>query len=87
MIPVVAGRILLKVYDYDAGKPDELIGSIICNFRHINGKHNGQVLWENIYGAPKGNSGKNTDLMNKNPELASSWKGRVLLGYECFKAD
>ena len=87
MSPVVASRILLKVYDHDQADSDDLIGSIICNFNHINGKLNGKVLWENIYGAPTGVSGKNTKIMNQNPELASTWKGRVLLQYECDKSD
>ena len=63
-VPVVASRILLKIFDYDAGSSDELIGSIITNFRHIQGKYNKQIRWENIYGAPPGKSGKNTKMMN-----------------------
>lgn len=38
--------------------------------------------WKNIYGAPtepKQYSGKNNDKMNVNPELASWWKGRILV--------
>lgn len=85
MSPVVASRIILKVYDHDTADSDDLVGSIICNFKEINGKRNGQILWKNIYGAPVGVSGKNTNLMNKNPELASTWKGRVLLQHECSK--
>lgn len=87
MSPVVASRIVLKVYDYDTASTDTLIGSIISNFRHINGKYNGKIRWENIYGAPPGKHGKNTDLMNRSPELASTWKGRVLLQYKCAKSE
>lgn len=42
------------------------------------GKFNGMFDWKNIYGAPKGVSGKITDKMNLNPEIASFWKGRIL---------
>jgi len=35
--------------------------------------------WINIYGAPVGYSGENTNKMNNNPEYASTWKGRVLV--------
>ena len=66
-VPIVANRILLKVFDYDAGKNDEIIGSIIANFRKINGPMNKTIRWENIYGAPPGKTGKNTKLMNRNP--------------------
>lgn len=30
-----------------------------------------------------GRSGSNTDKMNKNPEEASTWKGRMLVEYYC----
>lgn len=37
--------------------------------------------WINIYGAPLGHSGENTDKMNHHPEMASKWKGRILVQY------
>lgn len=87
MSPVVASRIILKIYDYDATDSDDLIGSIVCNFNQIKDKDNGRIMWKNIYGAPTGVSGKNTNLMNRNPELASTWKGRVLMQCECTLSD
>ena len=42
-------------------------------------EYNGKVMWRNVYGAPLDVSGENTDKMNANPEIASTWKGRVLI--------
>ena len=42
-----------------------------------------QMKWINLYGAPVGRSGSNTDKMNNNPECASTWKGRILVEYHC----
>lgn len=39
----------------------------------------GILTWKNLYGAPVGKSGANTNLMNENPEMASTWKGRLLM--------
>lgn len=36
-------------------------------------------IWKNIYGAHLGYSGSTTTLMNNNPDLASAWKGRILM--------
>ena len=44
--------------------------------------YNGKFIWKNIYGSPlskDGGSNSNAKkLMNLNPELASTWKGRIL---------
>ena len=37
--------------------------------------------WINLYGAPIDYMGSNVDKMNKNPEDASIWKGRILVEY------
>ncbi len=65
---------------------DELIGTILVNIKDIipdadghPGKFNGIYDWKNVYGAPLGCSGKVTDKMNQNPEIASFWKGRILV--------
>lgn len=40
-----------------------------------------------MYGAPLGKSGKAADQMNENPELGSSWKGRILMQIYAVKTD
>lgn len=52
---------------------------IIPDPNGVPGRFNGSYDWKNVYGAPVGCSGKITDKMNLNPELASFWKGRILV--------
>lgn len=44
------------------------------------------MQWFNIQGAPLNKTGVNTDLMNNIPELASTFKGRILLYITCEDA-
>jgi hypothetical protein len=44
----------------------------------------GILSWHNLYGSPLGCSGENTDRMNDFPELASTWKGRILMHISSF---
>jgi hypothetical protein len=44
----------------------------------------GLLKWYNLYGAPLGCMGENTDKMNNYPEFASTWKGRILMHVSCF---
>ena len=44
-------------------------------------------FWKNIYGAPLDKSGENTNLMNSNPDLGSTWKGRILMQVVAEKTD
>ena len=37
------------------------------------------MYWHNLLGAPLDVTGAHTDLMNKNPEFASQWHGRILI--------
>jgi hypothetical protein len=50
-------------------------------------KRNGAFFWKNIYGAPVGKSGDNTNKMNANPDLASTWKGRILMQVTAEKTE
>jgi hypothetical protein len=82
-------RVVMKVMDKDLVGKDEVVGSILFDLRDciddpkIRGRSrknlNGQTFWKNIYGSPLGVSGDNVDLMNNNPEVASTWKGRILM--------
>lgn len=78
-IPIMSGRLVMKLYDQD-NLSDEIVGSIIFNMKElIKPERNGIFFWKNIYGSPLGKSGANTDIMNNNPDLGSTWKGRILL--------
>jgi hypothetical protein len=40
-----------------------------------------------VYGSPLGHSGTTTDDMNSNPEVASTWKGRILMQVTAEKTE
>jgi len=43
----------------------------------------GKLIWKNIYGSPLGIfQGPLKSAMNNNPDLASTWKGRILMNIE-----
>jgi hypothetical protein len=84
-IPMLGGRLVFKVYDDDLSG-DELIGAICFNIKDFipdadgnPGKFNGLYDWKNVFGAPLSVSGKISEKMNENPEIASFWKGRILV--------
>ena len=41
----------------------------------------------NIYGAQLGDKTKYSKVMNNQPSLGTFWKGRVLLGMQCYQKD
>lgn len=65
---------------------DEIVGSMFFSLKDLvkkGEKPGGFFYWQNLYGAPKGYSGANVDMMNDNPEMASAWMGRCLMQIEC----
>jgi hypothetical protein len=92
-VPIIGGRMVFKVYDEDTIK-DEIIGSINYDLKDVipdaNGKEgrlNNKFDWKNIYGAPLDHSGKWCDKMNNNPEVATLWKGRILVQVVAEKSE
>ena len=77
-LPLMGGRLVFKVFDEDLTL-DEIVGSIVFQSKNIIGAKNGIYLWKNVYGAPMDVSGTNATQMNENPEIASLWKGRILI--------
>lgn len=78
----MSSRLVMKVFDEDK-IADEIVGSLIFNLKDFinekSGERTSRFFWKNVYGAPLGKSGENTNLMNNNPEIASTWKGRILM--------
>lgn len=64
---------------------DEIVGSMYFSLKQLIGDsgENGYLKWYNLYGSPLGCSGDNTKKMNKFPEFASTWKGRILMHVSC----
>ena len=82
----MTNRVVMKVMDKDLVK-DEVVGSMLFNLKECMKDLNGKFFWKNIYGSPLNVSGTNADLMNRNPEMASSWKGRVLMQVTSMKTE
>jgi len=76
---VASDRLVFKLWDANTASSDELIGSMVFSIKELIACPGPTFNWINVYGAPLGYSGENTQKMNNNPELASTWKGRVLV--------
>ena len=87
---------VFKVMDQDDIK-DEVVGSLLFDTQDIvdgkfqdmvDGKPKGKFFWTNIYGSPLNQSNSQAKReMNENPELASNWKGRILMQIECEETE
>ena len=68
----------------------ECIGSIYMSLKEVISLYSnqgGQIMWKNVYGGPIGLApSANKKLMNENPEIASLWKGRILMHIQAFDA-
>jgi hypothetical protein len=82
----MGGRIQFALWDEDT-IVDELIGSFNLQAKDIIGPKNGSFFWKNIYGSPMGTSGDAAREMDLNPDIASFWKGRVLMQVEAVKTE
>ncbi len=71
----------IEVWDEnnEVGATDNLLGCIPIRYSRILDGDYTDPFWQNIYGAPVQNDKNITMEMNKNPEIASRWKGRVLI--------
>lgn len=82
---------LLEIFDYNTIS-DTQIGSLLLSIKKLMAMlkdHGGEsmYIWENIYGAPPDTDGDVADKMNDNPEMASHWRGRMLLEISCVEDD
>ena len=80
--PLTNDRLILNIMDDDS-LGSESIGSIYMSLKDIVNSYSnrgGHLMWRNVYGGPIGLApSENKKLMNENPEIASLWKGRILM--------
>ena len=80
-MPVLEPFINIRLMDEDNVK-DEMAGTIRLKTQDLIEKEymNGQFTWKNFYGSPLGQSNSDEkDEMNKDPSIATAWKGRILI--------
>ena len=83
--PVVADRLVIDTYDHNTMAYHSHIGSLILSVKQLlaeGTQPGGFYTWCSLYGSPADNTGAEADAMNQNPEIASKWKGMVLLHIE-----
>lgn len=97
-MPIMSGKLVLNVMDLD-GVNDEQAGALIFDYKDLlqrsrDAQEEGRDLffWANIYGAPGqeevkvfDSTGDLADEMNKDPQKATKWKGRILIGIETME--
>lgn len=79
--PVLQDRLILEAYDYNL-TGDVKIGSILFSAKQLiseGEKEGGFYIWRNMNGAPIENNNEYADKMNEQPDIASDWKGYILL--------
>ena len=88
-LPISSDRLVLRVMDEDK-VVDEIAGSLyfkLSQLMDMAATEGGFTKWMNLLGAPLNRKGEFSDLMNDNPEYASTWKGRILMQLECVDTD
>jgi hypothetical protein len=80
-LPIMASKLKMKLWDEDK-LADEIVGSFSFNLKEMIQmiqENKLSYFWKNIYGSPLNVSGETKKAMNENPEIASTWKGRLLM--------
>ena len=97
-IPIISGRAVFHLMDEDVDC-DEMVGSVLFDIQDIvdgkvnaggvvKGKMDPPPYWKNIYGSPMNLSGSSAKKqMNNNPDVASNWKGRILMQVQCYETE
>ena len=80
--PMATDRLILQVFDHDSIGSNEIVGSMFFSVKKLieHGKQpGGMFFWQNIYGSPVDYKDETAVMMNNNPELGSTWKGKILM--------
>ena len=73
--------------DYDRGKKDDILGTILLNKTDIINEKYKEIGWIDIYGAHPDSSNEFSDLMNADSNIGNYWKGRLLMSIESYSLD
>lgn len=94
-MPLMASNLIVKLFDDDT-TGDEICGSLIFDYKKLLKMEKGSVFWVNVEGPPGGDeksllaaasaslAGRSDEYyeMCHNPQIATCWKCRVLVGVD-----
>eukprot|EP00941_MAST-03F_sp_MAST-3F-sp1_P004856 g4856.t1 len=86
LMPSMSNRITVSVVDQDLMSKDEIVATMHLNFTRIK-LHSFVGRWFNLYGAPAGVKGDAAKHMNKYPDEASTFRGKLLLSARVERDD
>lgn len=79
-LPILSNTLTLEFWDKNKFPIEDIcVGSLPYKISNIMRGYYVLPNWQNIYGSPVNNEKDITKEMNKDPECASRWKGRVLM--------
>ena len=83
---MASDRLVLTVQDSDGELlRSDMVGSMFFSLKkmiELGSQPGGYYYWQNIYGCPLDYTNAAAVLMNDNPEIGSTWKGRILMQIE-----
>ena len=100
-MPLMASKLTIKLFDEDDAV-DEICGSLNFDYKDLlEMEGTKSVFWVNVYGPPGGDEqsfmsaglaslgGRSDEYkeMCHNPEIATLWKCRILVGVEVFDSE
>lgn len=77
--PCISDYVEIFVWDEDLTSEDDLVGSLRFKWKDVKTESESKARWSNIYGAPHNVESKSAKKMNLDNELASHWRGRILM--------
>lgn len=87
ILPVVSGKVKLSIWDHDLGSKDDFVGEIYFDVDDILKGKLERLFWANLYGSPPGVLDDWMFKMGADPNLATFWRGRVLIGLKAVEMD
>ncbi len=85
--PSINEFLSITVMDYDRGKKDDVLGSLVLTKTDIINHKYKEIGWLDIYGSQPDSSNTIGELMNGDSNIGAFWKGRILLSIESFDSD
>lgn len=85
--PIMASSLRVQVLDKEDLAKDELAATMVFKYADL-AAMDGKMFWKDLYGSPgqeailSTNNTTQANRMNNDPDIASLWKGRILMSVE-----